>query len=357
MPSRFWSSLVRELHPYTPGEQPQGLNILKLNTNESAYGPSPRVFDAIRSAGDEELRRYPDPESLQLRGVIAAYHGLSPSEVFVGNGSDEVLSHVFLGLFKQERELLFPDISYSFYPVWCQLHAIKHRCIPLRDDFSIAPEDYATDAAAVIFPNPNAPTGRLMPLADIRRMLLSAPDRLLVVDEAYIDFGGDSAVSLVGDFDNLLVVQTLSKSRALAGLRVGLAIGDSALIEALTRVKDSFNSYPLDVLAQRGAMAAYADQEWFDACRGRIIASREMLCGALQSLDFDVQPSAANFIFVRHRRVSGPELFAALRERQVIVRRWEQPRIADYLRITVGTQAQCARLLVALESILGELNP
>lgn len=352
MSQRFWSELTRSLHPYIPGEQPQHSNLLKLNTNESPYPPSERVLRAIRDVDGEALLRYPDPTSLRLREEMARFYGVDAAQVFVGNGSDEVLSHIFYGLLKQERELLFPDISYSFYPVWCQLHNVSYREIALREDFSIAAEDYATDAAAVIIPNPNAPTGRLQTLAEIRAFLDVAPDRLLVVDEAYIDFGGESAISLLAEYDNLLVVQTLSKSRGLAGLRVGLAVGPVGLVEALTRVKDSFNSYPLDVVAQRAALAAYQDTDWFYETRDKVVANRNSLCDGLQERDFDVLPSAANFLFVRHHDVSGRVLFDGLRERGVIVRRWDKPRITDYLRISVGTASQCERLLAEVDAVL-----
>jgi histidinol-phosphate aminotransferase len=356
MSKRFWSELTSRLEPYTPGEQPRVPGLLKLNTNESPYSASPRVIDAIRSVELQDLLRYPDPRATALREAVADFNGLSPDQVFLGNGSDEVLSHVFLGLLKHQRELLFPDISYSFYPVWCQLHEIHFRQVPLREDFSIVASDYDTNASAVILPNPNAPTGRLLPLANLREFLHQAPDRLLVVDEAYIDFGGESAVALLRDFDNLLVVQTLSKSRALAGLRVGLAMGSRELIEGLERIKDSFNSYPLGVVAQRAAVAAYEDRSWFEHCCARVIDNRESLRVALEALDFEVQPSAANFLFARHRVLPGRAIFDGLRERGVIIRRWDKPRIADHLRISIGTEEECERLLEAIRQTLATLS-
>ena len=352
MSERFWSELVHRLEPYTPGEQPRVANLLKLNTNESPYPPSPRVLEAIAAVTAEDLLRYPDPDARALREAIARANDVAVDQVFVGNGSDEVLSHVFLALLKQPRDLLFPDVTYSFYPVWCQLHGISYREVPLRDDFSIAPEDYSSAAAAIILPNPNAPTGRLLTLDDLRRFVAATPQRLLVVDEAYVDFGAASAVALLGEFDNLLVVQTLSKSRALAGLRVGLAIGPPALIAALERVKDSFNSYPLGVVAQRAATAAYEDAAWFEETCARVARNREQLREGLEALGFEVVPSAANFLFARHRSMAGRELFAVLRERGIVVRRWDKPRIVDYLRITVGTEAQVQRLLHTLEEVV-----
>lgn len=352
MSRRFWSALTSRLEPYTPGEQPRLSNLLKLNTNESPYPPSSAVLQAIRDVTGEEILRYPDPRATELRAAVADFHGISAQQVFAGNGSDEVLSHVFLGLLKQQGELLFPDISYSFYPVWCQLHDIRYRQIPLREDFTLAAQDYDNSAAAVIFPNPNAPTGQLLPLEEIRQFLENAPDRLLVVDEAYVDFGGQTAISLLSDYDNLLVVQTLSKSRALAGMRIGLAFGSLELIEGLERVKDSFNSYPLDIAAQRAGVAAYCDNEWFDECRQKVIANRHSLQVGLELQGFKVVPSAANFLFVRHEQVPGKELFDALREQGIIVRRWDKPRIYNYLRISIGTQEQCVRLLGTLREIL-----
>jgi len=292
---------------------------------------------------------------MALREVVARDCGLEPTQVFVGNGSDEVLSHVFQGLLKQPRELLFPDITYSFYPVWCQLHGISYRQVPLREDFSIDPEDYSRAAAAVIFPNPNAPTGRLLETDDLRRFLTASASRLVVVDEAYINFGGRSAVSLLDEFDNLLVVQTLSKARALAGLRVGLAFGAPSLIEALVRVKDSFNSYPLDVIAQRAAQAAYEDSAWFAARWEEVAATRARFAAELAELGFEVLPSAANFVFLRHPRWRGEAIFAALRERAILVRRWSKPRIEDWLRVTIGTPSQMERVTTALRECLADL--
>ena len=354
MSERFWSELARQLEPYTPGEQPQLENLLKLNTNESPYPPAPGVLDAIRALDADELRRYPDPDSSALRRCIAQHHGLAPTQVFVGNGSDEVLAHAFAGLLKHPRELLFPDLSYSFYPVWCQLHGLRYRRVPLRDDFRIEPDDYSAEAAAVIIPNPNAPTGRLLALAELEKFLRQAPQRLLLVDEAYIDFGGHSALALLADYANLLIVQTLSKSRALAGLRVGLALGPAPLIAALERVKNSFNSYPLDRVAQRAALAAYADREWFETCRRRVIECREWLACALRRQGFEVAPSAANFLFVRHAQIPGVALFQALRARGILVRRWDKPRIEDYLRISIGTREECERLVATIAAILAE---
>ncbi|MEO1078179.1 MAG: histidinol-phosphate transaminase [Pseudomonadota bacterium] len=352
MSQRFWSERVHQLSPYVPGEQPRVAQLVKLNTNESPYPPSPRVLEAIAGIEGRDLMRYPDPGAAELREAIAEAHGLDVAQVFVGNGSDEVLAHIFFGLLQHPRELLFPDICYGFYPVWSQLYGINYREVPLREDFSLHAEDYSRAAAAVIIPNPNAPTGRLLTENQLRQFLDAAPDRLLVVDEAYIDYGGSSASALLGSYDNLLVVQTLSKSRALAGLRVGFALGNLELIEALERVKDSFNSYPLDVVAQRAAVAALRDPDWYADSAARVVASRERLASSLEDLGFQVVPSAANFLFLCHPERSGKELFAALRERGILVRRWDKPRIENYLRISIGTDQDIDRVVEVLDEIL-----
>lgn len=354
MSRRFWSALASELTPYTPGEQPQHSRLLKLNTNESPFAPSSDVLAAIAATNGDELLRYPDPESTELRRVIAEYHGLNSAQVFLGNGSDEVLAHIFAGLLKHDSPLQIPDISYSFYPVWAQLYGVTIERVALADDFSINPDSFNNNAAAVIIPNPNAPTGIALPLSSIQSMLSDAPNRLLVIDEAYVDFGGESAVSLIAEHDNLLVVQTLSKSRALAGLRVGFALGQEELIEALNRVKNSFNSYPLDAVAQRGAIAALKDEDWFRATTSELIETREFLAGELSQREFEVLPSSANFVFVRHTRIAGLDLFNALRERGVIVRRWDAARIENHLRISIGTREQVDRLLSEIDSVLAD---
>lgn len=356
--SRFWSDVVARLTPYVPGEQPKLPNLVKLNTNENPYPPSPRVLEAIRSEVGESLKLYPDPEATRLKAAIAARFQLQPCQVFVGNGSDEVLAHAFLGLLKQDAPLLFPDISYSFYPVYCGLYGLEYQTIALTDAFEIGIDDYlaAPACGGVIFPNPNAPTGRLLGLSEIKRLLIGRPDVVVVVDEAYIDFGGQSAVTLVNQHPNLLVVQTLSKSRSLAGLRVGFAVGHPELIEALERVKNSFNSYPLDRLAIAGAVAAMEDEAHFDATRRAVIDSREKLVAELAGLGFEVLPSAANFIFARHPGRDAGELALALRARGIIVRHFRQPRIEQFLRITIGTDAQCGILAQALREILSSAS-
>ena len=357
--SRFWSRLVSQLDPYVPGEQPRIQNLIKLNTNEHPYGPSPRVLEAIAAATNDSLRLYPDPTAQELRETIAKNFELKADNVFVGNGSDEVLAHVFHALLKQDAPLIFPDISYSFYPVYCGLYEIQYRTIPLDDDLCICLDDYLPEQVGkiggIIFPNPNAPTGRGHPLALIETVIASHPDVVVVIDEAYVDFGAQTAASLVTKYPNLLVVHTLSKSRSLAGLRVGYALGHPDLIQGLDRVKNSFNSYPLDSLAQAGAIAAIKDTEYFEQSRQAVIRSREKLTQDLTTLGFDVLPSQANFIFARVPSLSGASLADALRSRNIIVRHFKSPaRIADFLRITVGTDAQCAQLVQACREILAK---
>jgi histidinol-phosphate aminotransferase len=350
--SRFWSPVVQTLSPYVPGEQPKNQDgIVKLNTNENPYPPSPRALAAI-SAAAERLRLYPDPGATALRETIARTYRVAPEEVFVGNGSDEVLAHTFQALLKHDAPLLFPDITYSFYPVYSRLYGVSYEEVPLDAAMRLEIADYRRPCSAILFANPNAPTGIALPRQSIEALLAEHPDQLVVVDEAYVDFGGESAVPLVARHDNLLVVQTLSKSRALAGLRVGFAIGQRPLIEALERVKDSFNSYPLDCLAIAGAVAAIEDDSWFQETRRRILASREALVRDLAGLGFEVLPSAANFVFARHPRRSGAELAKALRERGVLVRHFNKPRIADFLRITVGSEEQCARLIALARDLV-----
>jgi histidinol-phosphate aminotransferase len=354
--SRFWSDIVHRLTPYVPGEQPVLAHPVKLNTNENPYPPSPRVLDAIRrelGEAGESLRRYPDPSARKLRETVAAYHGIRADQVFAGNGSDEVLALTFEALLKHDKPLLFPDITYSFYPTYARLFEVEYRTIPLDDQFAINVDDYALPNGGVLFPNPNAPTGRPLPLADIERLVQKNPDSVVVIDEAYVDFGAESAIKLIDRYSNLLVVHTVSKSRSLAGMRVGFAFGHADLIDALNRVKDSFNSYPLDRLAQVAATAAYEDEAWFrDSC-AKVVASRERLTAGLSALGFDVVPSAANLLFARHPAHDAAALTLKLREREIIVRHFKAPRIDQHLRISVGTDAECDILLNALREIIG----
>ena len=353
--SRFWSPVVQTLTPYVPGEQPKMARVVKLNTNESPYGPSPKALAAIHEQTNDDLRLYPDPEGLALKQAIADLHGLDPKQVFLGNGSDEVLAHVFLGLLKQNLPVQFPDITYSFYPVYCKLFGIHYQTIPLGDGFGIQTSDYQSPNGGIIFPNPNAPTGRAIARREIEDLLARNTDSVVVIDEAYVDYGTQSCIELLRGPscpENLLVVHTLSKSRALAGLRVGFAVGHPALIEGLERVKNSFNSYPLGRLAQAGAIAAIQDQAHLEETSNKVIQTREHLVAELATLGFDTLPSTANFIFTRHPRHAGAVLYQALRDRGIIVRHFKSARIENFLRITIGTNAQNDEFVAALKEIL-----
>jgi histidinol-phosphate aminotransferase len=351
--SQFWSKIVHDLTPYVPGEQPKIQNLIKLNTNENPYGPSPLVVEALKKEAADSLRLYPDPDSSRLKATLAEYHGLTPKQVFVGNGSDEVLAHVFQALLKHDAPLLFPDISYSFYPVYCGLYGISYQTVPLNDQFEIVIDDYLKPNGGIIFPNPNAPTAIPLALSDIERLLKANTQSVVVVDEAYVDFGTASAVKLINTYPNLLVTHTYSKSRSLAGLRVGYALGHPDLIEALIRVKDSFNSYPVDRFAEAGAIAAIQDEAYFQQTRQQVIASRERLVQAMQAMGFTVLPSGANFIFAKHPQHDGARLAQGLREQAVIVRHFKQPsKIAQFLRITIGTEADNTALLQALTQVM-----
>ncbi len=351
--SKFWSEVVHGLTPYVPGEQPKINNLVKLNTNENPYGPSPKVIAALQAEAAETLRLYPDPNSDKLKAAIATNFDLNPNQVFVGNGSDEVLAHVFQALLKHSRPLLFPDITYSFYPVYCGLYGIESEIIPLNDHFEIDVKDYDRPNGGIIFPNPNAPTGVPLALDEIEKLLKFNTESVVVIDEAYVDFGTESAVSLINTYPNLLVTQTLSKARSLAGLRVGYALGNKDLIEALIRVKDSFNSYPIDRFAEAGAIAAMQDKAYFEQTCENVMVTRAALVLALRAMNFEILPSGANFIFAKHATRDGEELTEKLRDKNIIIRHFKSPsRIAPYLRITIGTDIQSKQLLDALTVIL-----
>ncbi len=349
--SKYWSDIVRRLEPYVPGEQPLDQQYIKLNTNESPYPPSPKVAEALHNYDMDTLRLYPDPESVALRRVLATHHQLAPEQVFVGNGSDEVLAHCFLAFFQQPSPLLFPDISYSFYPTYCALYDIEYQHIALDDQFTINVDDYRRANGGIILPNPNAPTGITLPLDAIRR-LVEASDSVVIIDEAYVDFGAESATRLIEQHQNLLVTQTFSKSRNLAGLRLGYALGHSELIEALNRVKNSFNSYPIDRLASVAAIASVQDQPYFESCNQKVIDSRNRLSTALLNMGFKIYPSSSNFVFVDHQSRAAAELYHALKSHGILVRYFRSARIDNCLRITIGTEAQCHQLVQALTSIL-----
>ncbi len=351
--SKFWSDVVHKLTPYVPGEQPKLNNLVKLNTNENPYGPSAKVIEALKAEAADTLRLYPDPNSDKLKAAIAQNFGLNANQVFVGNGSDEVLAHVFQALLKHDKPLLFPDITYSFYPVYCGLYGIQFETIALDKQFNIDIHDYARPNGGIIFPNPNAPTGVPLELTKIEQLLRQNTHSVVVIDEAYVDFGTESAVKLINTYPNLLVTHTLSKARSLAGLRVGYALGNEDLIEALMRVKDSFNSYPIDRFAEAGAVAAMQDKAYFEETCQKVMITRKRLVSDLQALNFESLPSGANFIFTKHLSVDGAFLAEKLREHNIIVRHFKKPtRIAPYLRITIGTDAQSISLIHTLKLIL-----
>lgn len=352
--SSYWSPLVHSLDPYIPGEQPRVDGLIKLNTNESPYPPAPGVAELLQQpATAERLRLYPDPNSQSLKDAIAEDQGLAPAQVFVGNGSDDVLAMAFMGLLKQARPILFPDITYSFYPVYCQLFGVEYHTIPLAEDFSLDLDAYTTDNGGIIFANPNAPTGLAQSLNQIEALLQRNTGSVVVVDEAYVDFGAESAVALIDRYPNLLVVQTFSKSRSLAGMRLGFAAGQAHLIEALNRVKNSFNPYPIDRIAEAVGCAAVRDAGYFEACCQQIMATREAVTEALVGLGFEVLPSKTNFVFARPPAgLDAAELANRLRQDNVLIRYFNKPRISEFVRISIGTDEQMSRLLSLVRSYL-----
>ena len=349
---KYWSDLVKQLRPYEPGEQPWMDGVLKLNTNENPFGPSPKVLSAIEGQLGNQLRLYPPPNADLLKQAIADYYGLKDSQIFLGNGSDEILAHVFNGLLKKALPLLFPDITYSFYPVFCQLYDIDFEEIPLKDDLSIDLTDYEVPNGGIIFPNPNAPTGRLLAIGEIEYLLKANRNSVVVIDEAYIDFGGQSSIGLLTDNPNLIVTQTMSKSRSMAGMRIGFALGSADLIEGLERVKNSFNSYPLGHLQIAAGISAIEDSDYFkDTCQ-RVIHNRAKLTIDLEELGFSVVPSAGNFVLVRHFRASALKIYGQLKNNGILVRHFNKQRLDNFLRITVGTTEQNDQLVTALATIL-----
>ena len=351
--SKYWSDIVSRLTPYTPGEQPKDKILLKLNTNENPYSPSTKVLDAIKLSVKESLRLYPDPESDYLKETISNYYNLSKANIFVGNGSDEILAFIFQALLKKEDPVLFPDITYSFYPAYCSLYDIKYKRIPLDKKLNINLKDYLINNGGIIFPNPNAPTGIPKKLVDIENLLKLNQGSVVVVDEAYVDFGTESAVKLVNQYKNLVITQSFSKSRSLAGIRLGCAFANEDLIEALNRVKNSFNSYPVDRLAQVAGIEAIKDENHFNLTRVKIIEARTFLEKELFLMDFEVLPSGANFIFTKHKLKDAIIIFKKLRESGVVVRHFDQPeRISQYLRITIGTIEDMQKLISILKAII-----
>jgi histidinol-phosphate aminotransferase len=336
--SRYWSDIVSKLEPYVPGEQPKDKKYIKLNTNENPYPPSPKVLEAIKNACNSDIRLYPDPECDILRKTIAEYFNLEKEQVFVGNGSDELLAFSFMAFFNPGKPIFFPDITYSFYPVYSQIFNIDYKLVELDEEFSVPVDKFLEKNGGIILPNPNAPTGKFLPIESIKIILSGNPDSVVIIDEAYIDFGGESASRLINEFPNLLVIQTLSKSRSLAGLRLGFALGNKKLTEGLDRVKNSFNSYTIDRLALAGAEAAFKDEAYFQETRKKIIATRDKVSLYLKSIGFKVIDSKANFIFISPPSVKASTLFQKLRENGVLVRYFNKARIEDYLRVSIGSE-------------------
>lgn len=348
-----WEKNVRKVVPYVPGEQPKLLNVIKLNTNENPYPPAPGVEKVLREFDVDTLRLYPDPLVSDLVKAIADFYGLNENQVFTGVGSDDVLAMIFMTFFNSEKPLIFPDITYSFYDVWADMLRIPYETIALDDDFRIKPEDYYRENGGVIFPNPNAPTGELLSLDMVEDIIKHNSDVIVVVDEAYIDFGGVSALPLIEKYDNVIVVQTFSKSRSLAGSRVGYAMANPVLIKYLNDVKYSFNSYTMDRITIAAATAAVKDRDYFAETTAKVIKTREWTKNELAGLGFEFGDSKSNFIFARHPKMSGQALFEKLKAEQVFVRHFSKPeRIADYLRISIGTDQQMQKLISILERIL-----
>jgi len=357
--SKFWSKRVQELDPYTPGEQPQDQQYIKLNTNENPYPPSPKAIQAMRAAADENMRLYPDPNCHSLKQAIADYYALPVEQVFVGNSSDEVLAHTFVSLLKHDKPLLYPDISYSFYPCYCKLFGINAKQVPLAENFTIKAKDYDQENGGIIFPNPNAPSGISLSLDEVEEILKANPDSAVVIDEAYVDFGGETAVPLITKYPNLLVTQTFSKSRSLAGLRVGFALGQKELIEALERVKNSFNAYPLDRAALEGSIASMNDKAYFEETCKKIIKTREETTAALEKMDFTVLSSKTNFIFAKppvkgnaNNAITAEDLYLKLKEEGILVRYFKAPRINEFLRITIGRDDEMRTFLEKISALL-----
>lgn len=349
-----WEENVRKVVPYVAGEQPNKKNMIKLNTNECPYPPAPGVVRAMKEMDYTALRLYPNPDVAPIVDCLAEYYHVKPSQVFVGVGSDDVISMAFLTFFHSGKPILFPDVTYSFYDVWANLYRIPFRQIPLTEDWQIHPEDYKVENGGVIFPNPNAPTGLLQSLDTVEEIIQANRDVVVIVDEAYIDFGGESALKLIDKYDNLLVVQTFSKSRAMAGLRVGFCIGSEKLIGYLNDVKFSFNSYTMNMPSQALAVEAVKDDTYFKEVTGRIVATRERVKKELRELGFTFPDSYANFVFASHKTVPAKEIFEALREADIYVRHWDKPRIENYLRITIGTDEEMDRLIAFLKEFLAK---
>ncbi|MGM8212525.1 histidinol-phosphate transaminase [Virgibacillus sp. W0430] len=349
--NKYWSTIAKRAEPYVPGEQ-LNKNIVKLNTNENPYPPSPAVLNAIKNEINQDLRLYPTPTMDDLRQTIADEHRLQKQNVFIGNGSDEVLAFSFMAFFEPGKAIRFPAITYSFYPVYAQLFNISTEQIPLNEDFTLKTEAFFNSEGGVIFPNPNAPTSMYLPLDQVERIVQKNPNTVVIVDEAYVDFADQSAASLIQTYDNLLVIQTMSKSRSLAGLRVGFALGNEQLIQGLTRMKDSFNSYPVDRLALAGAQAAMKDTAYFQETTRKIITTRSWVSKKMGQYGFDVLPSQTNFIFASHSNVAAETIYNQLKENDVLIRYFNKKPIDNYLRITIGTDEEMNMFFEKLYPIL-----
>lgn len=349
-----WEDSVRRVTPYVPGEQPKIKNIIKLNTNENPYPPAPAVAEALLKTDASDFRKYPDPTCSRLVQALADFYHVKNENVFVGVGSDDVLAMAFLTFFNSDKSVLFPDITYSFYDVWADLYRIPYRQIPLNDDFTITPSDYFEENGGVVIANPNAPTGEILPLSDIEDIIKRNRDSVVIIDEAYIDFGGESALPLIDKYDNLLVVQTFSKSRSMAGMRIGYAFGCEKIIKYLSDVKFSFNSYTMNMPSLNLGALAVEDREYFEETVSKVVATRERIKPILRELGFEFADSKSNFIFARHAEKPGKEIFDYLRSRDIIVRRFDKPRISEYLRISIGTDAEMDRLIEVLREYLGK---
>lgn len=347
-----WEDNVRKVVPYVAGEQPRKAKMIKLNTNECPYPPAPGVAELVAKLDCGDLRLYPDSHTTPLVNTLSEYYGVKPEQIFVGVGSDDVISMAFMTFFNGDRPILFPDVTYSFYEVWAELYRIPYKTCALDEDWHLRPEDYRQPNGGIIFPNPNAPTGVLESLETVEKIIQANRDVVVIVDEAYIDFGGVSALPLLEKYDNLLVVQTFSKSRAMAGLRIGFCIGSEKMIRYLNDVKFSFNSYTMNYPSQVLGVEAVRDDAYFKGITGRIVNTRERVKGRLRELGFTFPDSRANFIFARHKTVPGEQIFQALRENNIYVRHWNKPRISEYLRITIGTDEEMDTLLSFLENYL-----
>ena len=359
--SVYWNTKIKNISPYVPGEQPRDRKFIKLNTNENPYPPSPKVIEAIQKAADKGLRLYPDPECTEFRQAVAVRYGVQPENVFAGNGSDEILAFAFAAFFESVSAedalpIIFPDITYSFYPVYADFWNIPYSVIPLADDFSINISDYGISSGGIVLPNPNAPTGIALPLEKLLSLaaFFEKQKKVFILDEAYAAFGAESAVPHIGQYPNLLTVHTLSKSASLAGLRAGFAIGNAELIEGLRRVRDSFNSYTLDRLAIAGAAAAVSDAAYYNEINLRVMATRQKVTDGLVGLGFTVLPSSANFLFIKAPDTSGVDLFSALRRRGILVRHFNKVRIGDFLRVSIGTDEDMDVFLDSCKEIINE---